>query len=58
MSWEKEGDYDAIIHLPHHVSKKHPQMALIKRAAQFSPFDALSGYDAVAKQEETELFEK
>jgi hypothetical protein len=40
--------YDAIINMPHHVSKKHPQMAAEDRAAQFSPFAALTGYgDAV-----------
>ena len=38
--------YDEIIHLPHHVSKKHPQMSMEDRAAQFSPFAALTGYDA------------
>ena len=38
--------YDDIIHLPHHVSEKHPQMPIIDRAAQFSPFAALTGYDA------------
>ena len=38
--------YDDIIDLPHHVSKNHPQMPLIDRAAQFSPFAALTGYDA------------
>ena len=38
--------YDDIIHLPHHVSEKHPQMPMIDRAAQFSPFAALTGYDA------------
>ena len=36
------------INLPHHVSTKHPQMALIDRAAQFAPFAALTGYsDAI-----------
>ena len=38
--------YDDIIDMPHHVSEKHPQMPLIDRAAQFSPFAALTGYDA------------
>ncbi|MCH5211096.1 MAG: hypothetical protein J1F01_09055 [Oscillospiraceae bacterium] len=40
--------YDDIINLPHHVSKTRPQMGIIDRAAQFSPFMALTGYgDAV-----------
>ena len=38
--------YDDIIDLPHHVSEKHPQMPMLERAAQFSPFAALTGYDA------------
>ena len=37
--------YDDIICLPHHVSEAHPQMALTDRAAQFSPFAALTGYE-------------
>ncbi len=42
--------YEDIIRLPHHVSEHHPQMSLADRAAQFSPFSALSGYeDAVAE---------
>lgn len=39
--------YDDIIHLPHHVSQNHPQMPLRDRAAQFAPFAALTGYEAV-----------
>ena len=40
--------YEDIINLPHHVSKKHPQISRESRAAQFAPFAALTGYgDAV-----------
>lgn len=42
--------YDDILHLPHHVSSVHPQMSLQNRAAQFSPFAALSGYDEQARE--------
>ncbi len=37
--------YDDIIDLPHHVSKHHKPMPMIKRAAQFAPFAALTGYE-------------
>ncbi|MDE7334227.1 MAG: hypothetical protein K2O16_18765 [Lachnospiraceae bacterium] len=37
--------YEDIIHLPHHVSGVHPQMTQRDRAAQFSPFAALTGYE-------------
>ncbi len=37
--------YEDIIDLPHHESKRHPHMSLHDRAAQFSPFAALSGYE-------------
>lgn len=39
------GKYDDIINLPHHVSPTRPQMSMINRAAQFSPFAALTGYE-------------
>ena len=39
-------EYDDIIHLPHHVSAERPHMPMIDRAAQLSPFAALTGYDA------------
>ena len=39
------GKYDDIIHLPHHTSSKHPRMTLYNRAAQFSPFAALTGHE-------------
>ena len=37
--------YKDIIDLPHHQSKKRQQMSLIDRAAQFSPFAALTGHN-------------
>lgn len=43
-------DYDDIINLPHHVSKTHPHMSLADRAAQFSPFAALTGYEEAIKE--------
>lgn len=42
--------YDDIIHLSHPVSAKHPQMPVADRAAQFSPFAALTGHDAAIKE--------
>ena len=52
-------DYYDIIALPRPVSKKHPQMGRLERAAQFAPFAALGGYEeliaeytrAIEKQE-------
>ena len=44
------GAYDDIINLPHHVSTTRPYMAAIDRAAQFSPFAALTGYDNAIKE--------
>ena len=46
MNWQAEDKYADIIHLPHHVSQNHPQMSMADRAAQFSPFAALTGHDA------------
>lgn len=43
-------NYNDIINLPHHVSTTRPQMSMIDRAAQFSPFAALTGYDAAIKE--------
>jgi len=38
-------DFSDIMNLPHHVSAKRRQMLLADRAAQFSAFAALTGYD-------------
>ena len=64
MEKEKHiGEYDDIIDLPHYVSPTRPQMAIGDRAAQFSPFAALTGYEAAVEESgrlteaETELTE-
>lgn len=43
-------EYGDIINLPHPESKKHPRMSMHDRAAQFSPFAALTGHDAAIKE--------
>lgn len=42
--------YDDIINMPHHVSTTHPQMSMHDRAAQFSPFAALTGHGDAIKE--------
>ena len=42
--------YDDIINLPHHISKTHAHISKLDRAAQFSPFAALTGYDGAIKE--------
>lgn len=44
MSSGKE-EYSDIFDRPHHVSTKRAPMSRLNRAAQFSPFAALTGYD-------------
>ena len=44
------GEYDDLLYLPHPVSRKHPPMSAMDRAAQFSPFSALTGYEAVLQE--------
>lgn len=43
-------DYSDIINLPHHESKTHPRMDRGKRAAQFAPFAALTGYESMIEE--------
>lgn len=50
MGYTDDHKYDDIINMPHHVSSKRQRMPMIDRAAQFSPFAALTGYDAAVKE--------
>ena len=51
-------DYKDIINLPHHVSSKRPQMPMLDRAAQFSPFAALTGYEEALDRKQQILMER
>ena len=42
--------YDDIINLQHHVSSNREHMSILDRAAQFSPFAAVVGYDGAIKE--------
>lgn len=50
MKYEEEHKYDRILNLPHPVSKEHPPMPLSNRAAQFSPFAALTGHEELIRE--------
>ena len=43
-------DYSDIINHKAHVSSRHPRMSIEDRAAQFSPFAALSGYEETIEE--------
>lgn len=42
--------YEDIINIPRHISKTHPQASMADRAARFSPFAAISGYEEMVKE--------
>lgn len=42
--------YSDMFNMPHHVSDKRPKMSIKDRAAQFSPFAALTGHDAAIRE--------
>lgn len=44
------GEYDDIIAMPRYVSPTRRKMSNAERAAQFSPFAALTGYDAAVRE--------
>ena len=50
MKNQDNHSYDDIINLPNPTSTKHPRMPLSDRAAQFSPFAALTGHEAAIKE--------
>lgn len=43
-------DYDDIINLAHHISAERKHMPVMDRAAQFSPFAALTGYNSELRE--------
>ena len=51
-------EYEDIIGLPHHISTVHPQMSIYDRAAQFSPFAALTGYERAIREKEMQHEER
>ena len=50
MISKQPSPYEDIIHLPHPVSRRHPPMPLLNRAAQFSPFAALTGHEDAIRE--------
>ena len=52
MALHETHKYDDIIDMPHHVSRRHPQMSRRQRAAQFMPFAALKGYYDLIRERE------
>lgn len=54
MDNKQSSCYDDIIYLQRPVSKRYPKMSAHDRAAQFSPFAALEGYDEILQDAEHE----
>ena len=52
------GDYRDLLDLPHPESKKHPRMSKESRAAQFSPFASLKGYEELIEEGARDAEEK
>lgn len=52
MKHISSNDYSDIIHLPRHISSKHPPMNINNRAAQFAPYAALVGHKDIITQTE------
>ena len=52
IKYDNKRGYDDIIELHCHKSDTRPHMSLYDRAAQFSPFSALTGYDEAVTETE------
>lgn len=50
--------YEDIIHLQHPPSANHPQMPIEDRAAQFSPFAALTGHEDAIRETQRRMEER
>ncbi len=50
MMEKGKNPYEDIIHLPHHQAAGRTHMSLYDRAAQFSPYAALTGYGDMVKE--------
>ena len=50
--------YEDIIHLQHPTSANHPQMPIEDRAAQFSPFAALTGHEEAIRETQRRMEER
>ena len=50
----KSHEYDDIINLNRPKTGRHPNMSVENRAAQFSPFAALTGFDAAIEEQARE----
>lgn len=42
--------YEDIVGIERHISKNHPEIPVSDRAARFSPFAAISGYEDMVKE--------
>jgi hypothetical protein len=58
MTPETTHRYDDIITMPHRQSRTHAHMSLRNRAAQFMPFAALTGYDAIIMEAARETHQR
>ena len=58
MKMKYDHQYDDIINMKHHKSKKRPPMSLYARSSQFAPFAALTGYEDAVRETAREVGER